>query len=361
MTKITKLPNHNENIELFLLENDVLKITLSNLGCRILSILAPDKNGNVADMLLGLQSLDDAPNDGAHFGAVVGRFANRIKNGQFTLNGVDYEVSRNNHGNALHGGFDGFDRKVFSSKMLDDGIIFTYVSEDGEEGFPGELTLNVTYQLENDTLFVTYNATTTKDTICNFSNHAYFNLSGTENSVLDHQLFVDADKVAFVDDCCMVNGIISEVENSVFDFRKEKSIISNMDWEDEQIKNAKGYDHPFIFTHGDMNVRNDKASGEKANLPLPSYPDHADIKLKDSVSGRTLIINTTMPAVHVYTGNFLDVAPAGKSGEVYKVHTGIALETEMLPNAINNEYKNQVILRSNEEFVSKTSYKFTNE
>lgn len=361
MTKITNLPSDNNDIKLFLLENDDLKITVTNIGCRILSIMAPDKNKKYADVLLGLQSLDDIKNDGAHFGAVVGRFANRIKNGQFTLNGKEYQVSRNHAGNSLHGGFEGFDVKAFTPNVIENGIEFTYTAKDGEEGFPGELTLNVTYELMKDTLYATYTATTTDDTICNFSNHAYFNLSGTENSVLNHLFTINSNEVAFVDDVCMATGEISSVDNSVFDFREEKPLNTYMDSNDIQLTNARGYDHPFLFAHGDKNLRVDKASNEAVTLPLDENPVKNDIKLKDPISGRTLIINTTMPAVHVYTGNFLDKAPTGKGGNIYKIYTGIALETEMLPNAINTEYKNQVILRKNERFHSKTSYRFTYE
>ncbi|MBR5338039.1 MAG: galactose mutarotase [Lachnospiraceae bacterium] len=335
MLKIKKESTTAEGFDIYSLENDVLRLTVTNLGCRILSLYAPDREGNCEDVLLGLNDLTDVKNDTAYFGAVIGRVANRIKNATFSLNDKTYTLAANNNGNHLHGGLRGFDKRVFDARPASDGIIFTYRSADGEEGYPGNLDVTVGYSLKGNALNIRYEAVSDKDTIVNLTNHMYFNLSGGKRDILDHTLRLAASKVALVDENCMSTGEIISVSDTPFDFRNPRPVRDGARSDHPSIIAARGLDHPYVLDKG---------------------PDQID--LSDPESGRTLTISTDAPSVQVYSGNYLSGAVAGKSGKPYDDYFGIALETQILPNAINSPDREKVILRAGETFTSETTYTF---
>lgn len=340
MFKAEKIGNYNEDISIYSLENDYMTMKVTDLGCRIMELWVPDKEGRKRDIVLGLQELSDNVTDSAYFGAIVGRVCNRTKNASFTLNGVTYKLAENNSPNHLHGGFKGFDKRIFETKTSSKGMTFHRISPDGEEGYPGNLNLTIDYILEGNTFTIKYFATTDKDTPVSLTNHVSFNLEGQNTTVLDHFLKVDADKVCYIDDHIMATGEIAGVEGSIFDFRKGKKISEGIDPENEQIKNANGgLDHHFIF--------NEVAAGRP------------QIELWSEKAGIKVSIETTAPGAQVYTGNFFAEGCAGKTGKPYGDRTGVALETQFMPNAINSDHPECVILRKGQEYRSETKYTFT--
>lgn len=246
-------------------------------------------------MILGLKNIEDYANDPAYFGAVIGRVANRIGDARFTLNGKTYELYANNGKNHLHGGKEGFDKKIFDVTPLENGLRFHYLSKDGEEGYPGNLNLYVTYTLDDNTFSIHYEADTDADTVVNFTNHLYFNLSNTLEKVTEHSLQINADYIGCVDDTCLATGELLPVKDTPFDFNKMKKIGQDIEEDHIQLKNAFGYDHSFVL------------KGEERQLTL-----------EEPVSGRRLVISTTAPVVQVYTGNFLKMAVSEKQAEFMK-------------------------------------------
>lgn len=340
MVKTEKIGNYNENISIYCLENEYISMKVTDLGCRILELWVPDREGRKRDIVLGLKDLSDNVNDSAYFGAIVGRVCNRTKNASFTLNGVTYKLAENNSPNHLHGGPMGFDKRIFEARTTSKGMTFHRMSPDGEEGYPGNLDLTIDYILEDNTFTIRYFATTDKDTPVSLTNHVSFNLEGQDKTVLDHFLKVDADKVCCIDDHIMATGEIVEVEGSVFDFRKGKKIAKGIDPENDQIKNANGgIDHHFIF--------NEVSDGSP------------QIELWSEETGIKVAIGTSAPGVQVYTGNFFAQGCAGKTGKPYGDRTGVALETQFMPNAINSDHPECVILRKGKEYRSETKYTFT--
>lgn len=338
MTTIQILERRANGVALFQIQSDDLTIIVSNLGCHVLSIFAPDRAGCREDVVLGFQEVEDCHHDGSYMGAVVGRVANRIGGACFWLNGKFYELNANNGPNHLHGGEIGFDQKIFDYEIQDNGICFCYVSPDGEEGYPGELTLQVFYRLVDNTFFIEYNAVSDQDTLANFTNHMYFNLSGTLENIGAHQLQIASDKIACVDENCLANGAFLPVDGTPFDFRTFRAIGDRLDEDHIQLKNAGGYDHAYILK-------------ETEN----------QIVLWHQASGRKLTISTTMPTVQLYTGNFLEGGCNGKHGKPYENRAGVALETQFLPDSIHIERNPSVILRKNQVLSETTSYCFTAE
>lgn len=335
MVKVELLKELDNGIRFYSLENESLKIVVVNMGCRIMEILAPDASGKRSDVILGLKNIEDYANDPAYFGAVIGRVANRIGDARFTLNGKTYELYANNGKNHLHGGKEGFDKKLFDVTPLENGLRFHYFSKDGEEGYPGNLNLYVTYTLDDNTFSIHYEADTDADTIVNFTNHLYFNLSNTLEKVTEHSLQINADHIGCVDDTCLATGELLPVKDTPFDFNEMKKIGQDIEEDHIQLKNAFGYDHSFVL------------KGEERQLTL-----------EEPVSGRRLVISTTAPVVQVYTGNFLKDGCIGKAGRVYENREGVALETQLMPNAIHTEENPSVILRKGEKFESTTNYIF---
>lgn len=335
MTLVKEVEDRKDGIKKFEISNQYIKVVVSNIGCRVLSIFTPDKDGKMDDIILGVENIEDYAVDGAYMGAVVGRVANRIENAKFDLNGITYNLQKNNGDNHLHGGAEGFDKKIFSHEFLDDGIRFRYSSKDGEEGYPGQLDVLVDYTIKDNNFVINYEAESNKDTLVNLTNHMYFNLTGCNDNILSHSLMVKADKIACVDENCLANGEFLDVKNTPFDFNVAKTIGKDIDNDSVQLKNAAGYDHSFILNASDK-----------------------QIVLESLEVGRRLTITTSAPAVQVYTGNFLSGGCVGKLGKLYKNRDGVALETQLLPNSINIESEPSVILRKGEKYKSYTAYCF---
>lgn len=334
MDTITVTEKRDDGIVLFEMKNENLTVKVTNLGCHILSILMKDKNGQEDDVVLGLEEVDDYYRDDKYLGALVGRVANRIGHGSFCLNGKRYELAINSGVNHLHGGQIGFDKKLFDYEIKEDRIIFTYVSPHMEEGYPGTLTLKAEYCLEGDVLTIRYHAVSDQDTICNFTNHSYFNLTGGKTDILTHKLLIEADQILCIDHTGLATGETMDVEGTAFDFRSYHSIGERIGADEEQLKLGGGYDHTFLLN--------------KAENQMELYHEE---------TGRKLSISTTLPGVQLYTANFLSGGLPGKHGE-NKNRYAVCLETQMMPNSINIETEPGVILRKGESFESSTSYKF---
>lgn len=333
--EILKLIEKVNGYAVFLMKNKNVALRVSNLGCQILSIYIKDKNGNWDDIVLGAEKPEGCAKDSAYMGAVIGRVANRIKGASFVLNRRIYLLAKNNGPNHLHGGEKGFNQKFFSYRLLDNGIEFSYVSANMEEGYPGCLTLKVTYRLKHNELFIHYHAVSDEDTLANFTNHTYFNLSGCKENILGHALYINSDYFMGVDQNGMVTGEFLPVKNTPFDFRVPSIIGDNIGKEHQQLKLAKGYDHSFLL------------KGKARQIVL----SHME-------SGREVTITTDMPMVQVYTGNYLSGGAVGKCGLHYKDWDGIALETQLCPDSIHIEENPSVILRKNKVYQSTTCYRF---
>lgn len=332
-------------MELFSLCNsNGIEIVVTPLGGIIQKILVPDRAGDVADIALGFDSLDDYRERSPYFGAIVGRFGNRIGGGRFTLDGEEYVLAINNGKNHLHGGLVGFDKVCWSAEEFvesgDGGLRLSYKSADGEEGYPGELSVEVTYEL-NDTndLSVTYRATTTKRTHVNLTQHAYFNLGGHDmGSILDHEICVNADFFTPTDEDQIPTGEIWSVEDSPLDLRSPVRIDERIESEDEQMKFGGGFDHNFVLS----------------KLP---YDMSRAAKVLDAKSGRTLEVYTTEPGIQFYTGNNLN-GIRGKGDTIYHKHAGLCLETQHFPDTPNKSMFPSTMLDPAQKYFSKTIYKF---
>jgi len=317
-----------------------MTLKLINYGGIVTHLLVPDKNGKTEDIVLGydslLQYLDDTP----YFGALVGRYGNRIAKGKFTLDGTNYQLPINNGENHLHGGVKGFDKVVWDAEDFvfaeRAGVILSYLSKDDEEGYPGNLDVKVTYSLTNENeLKINYEATTDKATIVNMTHHGYFNLKGQGNGdVLDHQLLLMADHYVPVDQNLIPTGELKKVKNSVMDFTTPHSIGSRI------AEVEGGYDHTWVLNDFD---------GKKIRLVA---------KVKEPKSGRVMEVYTDQPGIQFYTGNFLDGSLTGKQGKVYNKHSGFCLETQHYPDSPNQPDFPSVVLRPGEKYETGTVYRF---
>ncbi len=339
------------DVDLYTLENaNGVKIGIMTYGGIIQTIQAPDKEGNMDDITLGFDTLEGYLAGHPYFGALVGRYANRIANGKFTLNGKEYSLFINNGPNALHGGEQGFDKKVWDADIVDldgiPGLKLTYVSEDEEEGYPGTLISNVFYSLNNDNeLKIEYMAVTDQATVLNLTNHAYFNLGGHKNmeEITDHVLTLNADLTTPVDETLIPTGEIVSVKNSPFDFTTPHPIGERIDAEHDQITKGGGYDHNFVLNKPEVGVMTFGG------------------RVVDPESGRVLEFHTTQPGVQFYTGNFLDGSLKGKNGQLYKHRFGFCLETQHFPDSPNQPHFPSVVLNPDEQYHQVTIYKFTTE
>lgn len=330
-------------VKLFSLRNkNGMEVLLTNYGATLVSLTTPDKNGKWADILLGYDSLGGYQGGKSYFGAIVGRFANRIGGAKFTLDGKSYQLFANNGPNSLHGGKKGFDKVVWEAKELPGAISFRHLSVDGEEGYPGNLDVTVTYTLsDNNTLTIDYRATTDKATILNLSNHAYFNLRGQGNGdILGHQLQLFADVYTPVDSTLIPNGKLPKVAGTPFDFTSPHTIGERVGADDEQIRFGKGYDHSFVLSA--------KYDGQM----------HPVARVVEPESGRVLEVSSDQPAVQFYCGNFLDGSEKGK-GSVYGHRTGFCLETQHYPDSPNQPGFPSVVLKPGQTFTSKTVWSFS--
>lgn len=299
-----------QQAKLITLESLSLRVQLTNYGARIVSVDAPDKNGKRADVVLGYANLNQYINDPKdYFGAIVGRYGNRIAKGTFSIHGHTYHIPPNNNGNALHGGPEGFSTKMWSVTTGMDSAEFMLVSPHEDMGFPGKLTAHVRYTLHGSRLDIEYSAQTTKTTVVNLTNHAYFNLAGEgSGDVLQQRLRLDADRYTPVDDALIPEGNLPEVAATPFDFRKLTAIGERIGADDTQLKRASGYDHNWVL-NGRMGVLHEAAYAE------------------DPVSGRTLTVLTTEPGEQFYSGNFLNGSVKGYSGMAYQQHAFLPGDT----------------------------------
>ncbi len=309
-------------------------------GGIVVSLKTPDRNGKLGDVTLGYDTLDGYVANNPYFGAIVGRYGNRIAKGRFKLDGVEYKLAQNNGENALHGGLKGFDKKVW--KVKDAGPQFVelgYRSADGEEGYPGNLDVTVRYTVgDNNELRIDYTATTDKNTVVNLTNHTYFNLAG-EGAILKHELTIPADKFTPVDKGLIPTGQLQDVTGTPFDFRKATAIGARIDADDEQIRLGGGYDHNFV-------INRTKAGMATAAIAY------------DPQSGRVLEVQTTEPGVQFYTGNFLDGTIHGKGGQVYPRRGAFCLETQHFPDSPNQPQFPTTELKPGQTYRSTTSWTF---
>jgi len=330
--------------DLYILKNkNGMEVCMTNFGSRIVSIWVPDKNGKFGDVVLGFDSIGGYLNNKSDFGAFIGRYGNRIAKGKFTLDGKEYQLSTNNFGHSLHGGVKGFQYHMFDIKQLSDTALeVSYVSADGEMGFPGTLTSKAVYTLTSDNAIdISYTATTDKPTIVNLTNHSYFNLTGDpKKDILGHVMCIDADGFTPVDTTFMTTGEITPVCCTPMDFRKPTKIgerINNFDF--VQLKNGNGYDHNWVLN-------------TKGNVSVPAC------FVVEPESGRTLTVYTSEPGVQVYTGNFLDGKVTGKKGIVYNQRVGLCLETQHYPDSPNKPQWPTVVVRPGQTYTSHCIYKF---
>ena len=318
-------------------EQDIL-ITITNYGGIITGIHTPDKNGKTTNITLGFDNLEQYLEGHPYFGALVGRYGNRIALASFSLDGEDYTLAANNGNNALHGGLEGFDKKLWVPEVIgcDERAVLklSYTSPDGEEGYPGNLRVTVTYELLMDQLFITYEAETDKATVLNLTNHTYFNLAG-EGTILDHILYINASRYTPVNDELIPTGELANVESTPFDFRKPGVIGARFD---ELSSEPPGYDHNYVI---------DGSEGEKSLAA----------KVMDPLSGRFIEVHTTEPGVQFYTGNFLDGSLVSH-GRSYQQHSGFCLETQHFPDSPNQADFPSTVLRPGELFVSQTIFRF---
>ena len=325
----------DDSIHLISMKNEQLEIVVSNYGCTIVKVFMADRHGHVDDVVLGYDDFNQYQTLDAYLGALVGRVANRIKKGEFTLNGQTYHLAVNNGPNHLHGGIKGFSYQVFDYEIKDEKTVqFHYLSKDGEEGYPGNLDLTVTYTLDGDCLKVHYHATTSADTLINITNHSYFNLSGHKENINHHTLQIHASKHACVDADGLTTGEFRDVTGTPFDFRQPALIGERVDQDDDQLKIGKGFDHPFVFD-------------TQENQVILTHQD----------SGRQLIVSTTLPQAQIYTANYLD-GRVGKYGEHYYARDAICIETQNMPDAIHLEEHPSTILKKAETYDEITSYQF---
>jgi aldose 1-epimerase len=321
-----------------------MEVKITNYGGLITHWMTPDKNGAFDDVVLGYDTLGGYLKSSPFFGALVGRYGNRIANAKFTLDGKTYTLAANNGPNSLHGGLKGFDKVLWKTEVLDNenAIKLTYVSKDGEEGFPGALSSEVIYRLTDDNaLEIEYTATTDKPTVVNLTNHSYFNLSGGKSDILGHEVSINADNFIPVDKTLIPVGEIRSVKGTPFDFTNSTAIGARIDDpKDEQIKLGGGYDHCWVV-NGSM---------DSLRLAATAY---------EPVSGRFMEVFTTEPGVQFYTGNFLNGGITGKKGVVYKKRSGFCFETEHYPDSPNQASFPSVVLRPGETYKTKTVYKFS--
>lgn len=328
---------------LYVLKNSKgMEACVTNFGGRIVSLMVPGADGELRDVVLGHDSIADYVNIDGNFGALIGRYGNRINQGKITIDSIDYQLPQNNYGHCLHGGPKGFHNSVWDATQPNDStLVLTLASPDGEAGFPGNVNVKVTYTLTGNDLDLAYEATTDKPTVLNLTNHSYFNLSGNPaNTVLDETLAINASGFTPIDSTFMTTGEIAAVEGTPFDFRSGKKIGQDIEADNEQLKNGLGYDHNFVLdTKGDINT--------------PA------VTLTDPQSGIKMQVFTTEPGIQVYAGNFLDGTVSGKKGIVYPRRSAICLETQHYPDSPNKPEWPSVVVRPGDTYKTHTIYRFS--
>ena len=347
-TKVTsqpfgKLPDGTP-VEIYTLSDGAFEAQIATYGGVVVSLRAPDRNGKTADVVLGFDDLDGyvANFNGsadAYFGALIGRYANRIAHGSFTLDGHKYSLPLNNGPNTLHGGPHGFNNVVWKAKPFTDGVELTYLSKDGEAGYPGNLTATVRYTLVKGDLRIEYSATTDKNTVVNLTNHSYFNLAG-QGDILNHQLTLHASRFTPVDAGLIPTGELKSVDSTPFDFRKPTAVGSRINTDDPQLHLGHGYDHNWVL---------DSGGGKLVEAA----------ELYDPASGRVLKVLTDQPGIQFYSGNFLDGSIMGKGGKPDVLHAALCLETQHFPDSPNHQDFPSTELKPGQHYRTVTVYSFS--
>lgn len=342
-TLFGKLPDGRNVTEYIIKNGQGATMSVIDLGGIIVSLKLPDRNGKIEDIVLGYDNPQQYWEESPYFGAIVGRYANRIANGRFMIEEVEYTLAQNNGPNALHGGLEGFDKKIWNAVPFENnqsaGVKFTLTSEDGDQGYPGTLTVSVTYTFDDENqLTVDYKATTDKATIINLSQHTYFNLNGHKNgNINDHEMMINASHNTPVDETLIPTGMIAPVQNTPMDFRTPKSIGHDIDNNFEQLIYGSGFDHNWVLDGENMKIA--------ARVFAPK-------------SGRVMEVYTDQPGIQFYTGNFLDNSTKGKESTLYPKRSGFCLETQHFPDSPNNENFPSTLLLPDEVFESKTVFKY---
>jgi aldose 1-epimerase len=332
-------------VDLYTLRNSKgAEARISNYGGLVISLKVPDRNGQLGDVTLGYDNLDGYLRDTPYFGALIGRYGNRIARGKFNLDGKTYTLATNNYPNALHGGLKGFDKVVWEPKVIMslDGpsLQLSYVSKDGEEGYPGTLTVTALYTLTEDNgLKLVFSATTDKDTVLNLTHHSYFNLAG-KGDILEHEVMIPADRFTPVDSTLIPTGELRPVENTPFDFRKPTSIGARINQADEQLKFGGGYDHNWVVN---------KTMGQLGLMA----------RVYEPTSGRVMEVYSTEPGLQFYSGNFLDGKITGKRGWIYKFRNGFCMEPQHYPDSPNQPSFPSVVLKPGQVYNNVIEYRFS--
>jgi aldose 1-epimerase len=349
-TNVTKQPfgkmPDGTSVDIYTLSEGPIEARITTFGGTVVSLKVPDKSGKSGDVVLGFDTLDEyvKVNNGTgnpFFGALIGRYGNRIARGSFTLDGKTYSLPINNPPNSLHGGPHGFNNVVWTGKQIPNGIELTYLSKDGEAGYPGNLSVTVRYTLENSALKIDYSAITDKNTVVNLTNHSYFNLAGQGNGdILNHQLTLHASHFTPVDSTLIPTGELRPVAGTPFDFLKSTRVGERIEADDEQIRFGHGYDHNWVL---------DSQGGKLAEAA----------EVYEPTTGRVLRVSTTQPGVQFYTGNFLDGTLKGKGGVTYQRRSGLCLETQHFPDSPNQPKFPTTELKPGERYHSVTVFSFS--
>ena len=321
-----------------------MEVCITNYGGRVVSIMVPDRDGKLQDVVLGFDSIADYIHvEGNNFGALIGRYGNRINQGKFKLDGQEYQLPQNNYGHSLHGGPEGFYTQMWDAKLIDNQhLALTHESPDGFAGYPGLLKVTVNYELTDDNaLVIKYSATTDKPTIVNLTNHSYFNLNGDPSrDMLDLEVMIAADSITPIDSTFMTHGTMMAVEGTPFDFRQAKPVGKDINADDEQLHNGKGYDHNYVLNTGcDISKVSASIYSPKTGIMMEVY--------------------TNEPGLQYYVGNFLDGTVKGKRGVAYPLRSAICMETQHYPNSPNQPEYPSTVLRPGETYQSQCIYKFS--
>ncbi len=336
---------YNDIRRMMLHNGQGVKATITNLGGRVVSLFVPDKNGILRDVVLGFERVDDylPENHRSDFGAVIGRYANRLNNGQITIDGKIYQLPQNDGKNCLHGGPDGWQYRIFNVEEVGDNrLALSLVSEDGDSGFPGNVCARVTYTLTDDNaLDIEYEAVTDAPTVINMTNHSYFNLNGNASTdILNHLLTIDAGRYTPIGETFIPTGELASVDGTPMDFRHPKAVGQDIAADFGQLRIGRGYDHNWVLNTKGDDIR-----------PCA--------RLESPVTGIALEVYTTEPGMQVYTGNFLDSTVTGKGGEAYQQRAAVCLETQKFPDSPNQHWpESNAFLRPGEVYRSHTKFRF---
>ena len=328
-------------VDLYTLADGAVEARIMTYGGIVVSIKVPDRNGKLSDVVLGYESVDQYIANSPYFGAIIGRYGNRIAHGRFELDGKTFSLPKNDGDNSLHGGTRGFDKVTWSAQPVENGVELSYLSKDGDQGYPGNLQAKVTYTLVGNALRIEYSATTDKDTVVNLTNHSYFNLAGEgSGDILQQRLKINAAQFTPVDSTLIPTGELKPVAGTPFDFRTFHTIGERINESDEQLHNGKGYDHNWVLDR--------KTEGELVEAAV----------VEDPGSGRILRVLTSEPGLQFYSGNFLDGSIIGKVGHVYAHRSGFCLETQHFPDSPNHKNFPSTVLKTGRRYHSVTVLQF---